>query len=213
MADPVSIAASIGGLASLAGAVLKLVFQYAKSAVNAKQEVKLLVDEINALAGILKSLYLLASGLEAEGQLFDSTIQVYHLGLLNNTLNRLQDGAGKVHEKFKNDSKTQQRFQQLKWPFSADETTKLLKNLVQHKIIIFFALSADSLRKLQICLAKQEEQKQTLSSVKNTVKRIEINTQIRLNERRKKVLDFFMKVSPQPNLEISLKLRESMTGL
>lgn len=213
MADPLSIAASIAGLISLADTVFRLVFKYARSAINAKQEVKLLADEIQALAGVLQNLRLLASGLEAEGHSFDPTIQVHHLGLLGSTLNRLHQRAEKAHEKFEHGSKTQQRLQQLKWPFSTDDTKELLKDLVRHKTTISLALSADSLRKLQVCLTKQEEQRQTLSSIENTVKRIEIHTQIVLNDNKKKVLDFFMKISPQPNLEISVKLRELMTGL
>ena len=211
MADPVSIAASIGGLISLADIVFIHVFRYARSAVNAKQEVKLLADEIKALAGVLQSLHLLANGLEAEGQLFDPTVRAHHLGLLSSTLNRLQERVGKTHDE--NGSKAKHMLQQLIWPFSTSDTKKLLEDLIQHKTTISLALSADSLRMLQICLTKQEEQGQTLSSIENTVKRMEINTQIRLNDRRKEVLDFFMKVSPQPNLEISVKLREPMTGL
>ena len=213
MADPLSIAGSIGGLISLADTVFRLVFKYVRSAVNAKQEVKLLADEIQALAGVLQSLRLLAGGLEAEGHSFDPTIRAHHLGLLNSTLNRLQQRAEKAHEKFKSGSKTQQRLQQLKWPFSAGDTKELLEDLVRHKTTISLALSADSLRKLQVCLTNQEEQRQILSSIENTVKKIEINTQITMNELKQKVLSFFMKVSPQPNLEISVKLREPMTGL
>lgn len=211
MADALSVAGSIAGLISLADTVFRLVFKYARSAINAKQEVKLLADEIQALAGVLQSLRLLAA--EAEDHLFDPKIRPHHLGLLSSTLNRLQQRVEKAYEKFENGPKIQQRLQQLKWPFSTGETKDLLEDLVRHKITISLALSADSLRKLQICLTKQEEQRKTLSTIENTVKRIEIHTQITLNDRKKVVLDFFMKVSPQPNLEISVKLREPMTGL
>lgn len=213
MADPLSIAGSIAGLISLTDTAFRLVFKYARSVANAEQEVKLLADELQALAGVLQSLRLLASGLEAEGHLFDPTIRAHHLGSLSDILNRLQERAKKAHDKFENGSKTQKRLQQLKWPFSTGDTKGLLENLVRHKTTISLALSADSLRKLQVCLTKQEEQRQTLSSIENIVRKIEINTQITLNDHKKRVLDFFMKVSPQPNLEISVKLREPMTGL
>lgn len=213
MSDPLSIAGSIAGVISLVDLVFRLVFKYARSAVNAKEEVKNIADEIQALAGVLQSLRLLASGLEAEGDTFDPTIRVHHLGTLNTTLSRLQQRAQKVYTKFENGSKTQQKFQQLKWPFSTQETKELLEDLLRHKSTISLALSVDSLRKLQLCLTKQEELSQTLSSITNSVKRIEIQTLIAMGDHKKQVLYFFMKISPQPNLETSVKLRQPMTGL
>lgn len=213
MADPLSITGSIVGLITLADTVFRLVFKYVRSAANAKKDIKLLADEIQTLAGVLQSLRLLVSGLEAEGHPFDPTIRLHHLGFLNSILNRLQERAEKAYEKFKNGSKSQQIRQQLKWPFSTGETKELLEDLIRHKTTISLALSADSLRKIQICLTEQKEQRQTLSSIETTIKRLEIHTQITLSEAKKTVLDFFMKVSPQPNLEISVKLREPTTGL
>ena len=213
MADPLSVAGSIAGLISLADSVFRLVFKYARSAVNAKEDVKNLADEIQVLAGVLQSLRFLASGLEAEGHSFDPTLRTHHLGTLSSILSRLQQRAEKSHTKFENGSKTQQRLQQLKWPFSTGETKELLEDLHRHKSTISLALSADSLRKLQFCLAKQGELSQTLSGIEDTVKRIEIHTQITLNDLKEKVLNFFMKVSPQPNFETSVKLRQPMTGL
>jgi hypothetical protein len=55
--------------------VFRLVFKYARSAANAKEEVKSVADEIQALAGVLQSLRVLASGLEAEGQTFDPAFE------------------------------------------------------------------------------------------------------------------------------------------
>jgi hypothetical protein len=213
MADPLSIAGSIAGIISLADTVFRLVFKYARSSINVTEEVKNLADELQSLAGILQSLRLLASGLEAEGPSFDSTIRMHHLGALSIILSRLEQRVEKAHKKFESDSKTKQILQRLKWLFFTSETKELLNDLLRHKIIIFLALSADSLRKLQVCLTTQEEQRQTLSFIENTVKRIEINTQITLSDRKKNVLDFFMKVIPQPNFEISVKLRQPMTGL
>ena len=213
MADPISVASSIAGLISLADVVFRLVFKYARSAINAKEEVKTLTDEIQTLAGALQSLRLLAGGLEAEGHSFDPTIRTFHLGTLSSTLSRLHQRVEKAYTKFESGSKMQQRLQQLKWPFSTGETQELLQDLQRHKSTISLALSADSLRKLQLSLAKQEADSQTLSSIANTVKRIEIHTQITISDLKEKVLDSFMKVNPQQNLESSIKLRQPMTGL
>ncbi|KAF2811526.1 ankyrin [Mytilinidion resinicola] len=213
MADPLSVAGSIAGLISVADTVFRLVFKYARSAINAKEEVKTLADEIQALAGVLQSLRLLASGLEAEGTSFDPTIRAHHLGSLSSTLGRLQQRVEKAHTKFEKDSKAKKILQQVKWPFSTGETKELLEDLIRHKTTISLALSVDSMQKLQLCLGKQEVLSQSLSSMANAVKRIEIYTQITMSDSKKAVLDFFMKASPQPNLETSVKLRQPMTGL
>ncbi|PGH32755.1 hypothetical protein GX50_04470 [[Emmonsia] crescens] len=193
--------------------VFRLVFKYSRSAVNSKEDVKNLANEIQALAGVLQSLCLLANGLEAEGHIFDPTIRVHHLGMLSSTLSRVQQRVEKVHVKFEKGSKTQQRLQHLKWPFSAGETKELWEDIAKHKSTIALALSADSLRMLQICLAKQDEIDQTLSSIANTVKMIEIQTQIAMSDAKKAVLDFVMKVIPQSSLETGVKLRHPLTGL
>ncbi|KAK3690507.1 hypothetical protein B0T22DRAFT_481680 [Podospora appendiculata] len=145
MADPLSIAASIAGILSLADTVYRLVFKYSRSAANAKDEVKLLADEIRASAAVLQGLRLVASGLEAEGQAFDPALRPDHLGMMNNTLHRLEQRTSKALKKFQGASKTQQVFQQLKWPFSAEETKILLEDLHRQTSSISIALAADSL--------------------------------------------------------------------
>lgn len=176
MTDPLSIAGTIGGLISLADTAFRLVFKYTRSAIGAKQEVEQLAREVQALAGVLQSLRLLASGLEAEEGPFDPTIQAHHLGLLSSTLDRLQKRVEKADETFKTGSKSKQRREQLKWPFSTGENKELLEDLVRHKTTISLALSADSIRKLQVCLTKQKEHGQILCSIEDRVKKIEIMT-------------------------------------
>lgn len=115
MTDPLSIADSIADLISMADTVFRLVFKYARSALNVKKDVKILADEIQALAGVLQSLGLLASVLKAERHLFDLTIRAHHFGSLSSILNRLRQRMKKAHKKFEDDSKTQHRLQPLKW--------------------------------------------------------------------------------------------------
>lgn len=178
MADPLSVASSAAGLISLADTVFRLIFKYARSAANAKEEVKNAADEIQALTGVLQSLRVLVSGLEAEGQTFDPALRAHHLGTLSSILGRIQQRVGKAQKKFENSSKTQQRLQQLKWPLSAGETKELLEGLHRHKSTISLALSANSPRNLQLGLTKQDEMAQTLSSIESTMKRTEIHAQI-----------------------------------
>ena len=76
------------------------------------------------------------------------------------------------------------------------------------------ATSADTMRKLQLCLTKQAEHDEKLNMAVRMLERVEINTKILLNGRKKVVLDFFMKpdANPQANLTQSIKLRHPTTG-
>ncbi|KAK8217870.1 ankyrin repeat-containing domain protein [Phyllosticta capitalensis] len=67
MADPLSVAASVAGLVSLADVVFRTVFRYAKSVKNAKDEVTLLAEKIQTLFGVLQSLKILSEELHTEG--------------------------------------------------------------------------------------------------------------------------------------------------
>lgn len=110
-------------------------------------------------------------------------------------------------------SKLEDIVRQLKWPFSASEIKELLGELSRHKETITIALSADSIPKLQLCLSKLDELGEQVSRIVAIAKRIEINTQIHVNADKQRVLNYFMEISPQTNLEMSIRLRHAMTGL
>lgn len=79
------------------------------------------------------------------------------------------------------------------------------------------ALSADSMRKVQLLLSKSVGVETALSAMSEVMRKIEINTKIavddKLDDNQRQVLDYFMmKTNPQKNLEMSIKLRHPMTG-
>ncbi|KAI8683159.1 hypothetical protein NCS56_00439800 [Fusarium sp. Ph1] len=213
MADPLSLAASIAGLISLADVTFKYVFKFAKTAKDAKDEVQALADQVNDLARVLRVLEALAENLEADGQGFDPALRNHYLNHSHKTLNKVQTRVKKALESFNSGSKSKSLGRQLKWPFSASETTALLNDISSHKATINLALSADSMRKLQLSLSKTDKLSNQLATIKETVKRIEINTLIDVDRKKQRILDFFMPVNPQPDLETSVRLRHVLTGL
>jgi hypothetical protein len=214
MADPLGMAASVAGIISLADVVFRTVYKYYKGAKDAKGDIHALAEEINGLSAVLRSLQALASELEAEGDAFDPTLRNHYLSHCKATLDRVEKRVKKGLDNFSAKSSKLDGFvRQLKWPFSSSETKEIMAELSRHKHTITVALSADSMRKLQLCLSKVDELAKGTSAIGEAVKRIDINTQIAVDYRKEKVLDFFMRVSPQPNLEMSIKLRHSMTGL
>ncbi|KAM0553082.1 hypothetical protein ACHAPJ_007630 [Fusarium lateritium] len=212
MADPLSLAASIAGLISLADIAFKHAYKFVRAAKDAKDDILSLTDEINNLASVLRVLEALASDLEAEGDQFDPTLRNHYLNHCFKTLTRIETRLKKAAESFTR-SKLESICRQLKWPFSSSETKDLLAELSRHKETINVALAADTMRKLQLSLSKSDELAKKISAVGEIVRRIEINTLIDVNTQKQRVLDYFMKTNPQTNLETSIRLRHSMTGL
>jgi hypothetical protein len=64
MADPLSVAGSIGGLVSLGDAVFRGIYHYIKTVKKAEKEVVDLRNEVIALTGILHNLEIVALDLE-----------------------------------------------------------------------------------------------------------------------------------------------------
>ncbi|KAI7765087.1 hypothetical protein LZL87_005800 [Fusarium oxysporum] len=183
-----------------------------KAAKDAKDEIQSLVDEVNKLASVLRRLEALTSDLEDEGQSFDPTLRNHYLNHCFKTFNRIESRVKKASESFKK-SKFDDIVRQLKWPFSSSETKELLAELSQHKETISVALLADSMRKVQLSLSKSDEIDKKITALGEVARRIEINTAIAINDRKKRILDHFMKANPQPALQTSIGLRHSMTGL
>ncbi|EMT62613.1 hypothetical protein FOC4_g10006237 [Fusarium odoratissimum] len=212
MADPLSLAASIAGLISLADLVFKTTYKFVRAAKDAKDEIQSLVDEINNLASVLRRLEALTSDLEDEGQSFDPTLRNHYLNHCFKTFNRIELRVKKASESFKK-SKFDGIVRQLKWPFSSSETKELLAELSRHKETISVALLADSMRKIQLSLSKSDDIDKKITALGEVARKIEINTMIAINDRKKRILDHFMKANPQLALQTSIRLRHSMTGL
>ncbi|RSM13754.1 hypothetical protein CEP52_001698 [Fusarium oligoseptatum] len=211
MADPLSMAASIAGLMSLADTAFRYVFKYARGVVGAKKEVESLSAEINALAGVLRSLHALASELEAEAS-FEPTLRMQHLIHCKQSLETIRNRVKKAADDFDNKAKWEGIARRLKWPFSVSETKDLLSDISRCKETLTLATSADTIRKLQICLANQEDLDRKLGKKLDDI--TDILERDEVNVRKRLVLDFFMKpeANPKANLSQSLRLRHPTTG-
>lgn len=212
MSDPLSVSASIAGLISLADLTFKLVYKYARAVKDARSDIQTLADEINGLSSVLRTLEAIAAALESEGDTFDPALRLHYLNRCRRTLDKIEKRVRVAVDRLAK-SKMAAVMTQLKWPFSSSETRDLLTELACHKETIAMALSADTMQKLQVSLAKVDDLGKRVSSIEEVARRIEVNTVIAVKNEELRVLDYFVKFSPQPYLELSIKLRHAMTGL
>lgn len=152
------------------------------------------------------------AALESEGDTFDPALRLHYLNQCRRTLDKIEKRVRVAVDRLAK-SKMTAGMTQLKWTFSSSEMRDLLTELARHKETITMALSADTMQKLQVSLAKVDDLGKRVSSIQEVTRRIEVNTVIAVKNEEQRVLDYFVKISPQPYLELSIKLRHAMTGL
>ncbi|RBR18897.1 uncharacterized protein FIESC28_05819 [Fusarium coffeatum] len=211
MSDPLSIAASIGGLAALAGKVCKTLIDYGKAVKDARMDVGILTTELRVLSGMLTNLSLLAASLEASSS-NNSFFGEFQLDQLKAMVENLDEKLAKAETKFQA-SKATSIIQKLKWPFSKDDMMKLVEEVRAQKATINLALSADTLDTLIQGLKVQEVIKLEVESTREAIKVLqEMHSKVQLDEERQKVYDYFLKINPQSQFETAQRLRKSNTG-
>ncbi|KAK1458788.1 hypothetical protein CCUS01_09042 [Colletotrichum cuscutae] len=208
MADPLSIAASIAGLLSLADIVFLRLSKYIKSVKNAEKEINDLCKEVNLVGGTVNMLSRLATSLEAEDE---SPIQGFRMHHVDGCAAILSEIVNKTK---KYEDKSGGRLKKLFWPYTSSKTKEMLADLSRHKENMNLALSATSLEALLRCLAKEEERERTATAILADVQKTkEIAVRIQEDTRRRRTLDFFLRYNPQSNYEMSVKLRHPRTGM
>ncbi|KAK8132153.1 ankyrin [Apiospora kogelbergensis] len=211
MADPLSIAASIAGLASLAGTVFMALNNYRVSVRDARTEVAAFATELRNLSGMLQNLSLLAGTLPlSEGKT---------MSLDKSQISEMEEMIGTVDKKISKATKDFQAKKQkrimrsLRWHFSKEEVDKLLDQIRAYKATINLALSADTLERLNECLKVHKKLEASIMSSQKALKLLQdTQDRVRMDKKKQKTFDYFLKVNPQPFLQTSLRLREETTG-
>ncbi|KAI3394860.1 hypothetical protein diail_2147 [Diaporthe ilicicola] len=214
MADPLSLAASLAGLVSLADSVFRHVYRYVRGVSAAKEEISNIAQELQSLTGVLRSIQALAEGLEEDGNTYDPAIRVHHVYHCEQTLNKIHDRMKRAVQKVEKSRSRDGIMQQLKWPFSKSETLEVLEELERHKSTMNLGIGTDSMHKMQMLLSKQKETDVVVSETRQVVH--ELRTEILVDAKKRRVLEFFMdtaKVNPQTSLDTNIKIRHPMTGL
>lgn len=212
MSDPLSIAGSIAGIVQLSASVFQQISRFVKEVKGAQKDVKDLANQTRNLSGVLQNLALLASSLEHEGS--TSTFKAYHLHACRLTLLDVEKRLEKALHDFESGSRSKTISRSLKWPFTSNETKAKALDMNSHRSTIALALSADTLENLLRCLERQESIKDSLNSLQQKMERLTaIQARVEVTEKRQRVIDFFLQVNPQSNLQTAVRLRQPLTGL
>lgn len=224
MADPLSIAASIAGLISLADLAFTRLMDYGKSVKHAGTESQQLTKEVITLTVLLNSLKSLADTLDNET--FASKYGNTYLEACERTLNDIID---LLREHQASTAST------LRWSFKARRIKELHEELSRHKDTIIMALSANSLEAIQglssqgrdyakelialstssldatqrLSLQEESHAKEIIAAVRDTSK---ITSQIQLDKQRREIQTYYLRSNPQSNFDTSRQLRHQGTG-
>ena len=142
MGDPLSVAASIAGLITLAELIVSRGYEFVKHVKNAKPEIRQLLAEITALYGVLQSLGLVAA--RFQGDHYNTALQLGYL----QTCHKLVDTI-RIHLKIAlpgdSDGRWRAAGKSLRWPLATAETKCLIEDVARHKATLSLALNTDGL--------------------------------------------------------------------
>ena len=167
MADPLSLASAIAGLASLAIEVSRISFEYASEVRHASKAVSEYLRELSALTSAVLRLQGALSSREVQDALEDSASQAANPSILQclDDMETLRIRLDKYAA-----SGVRRKFQTLLWPFEEKETRKSAEMLHRHCSALDLLLSADTL----VVSSK------ALSEIRS----------LKIDDRRQKILDW-----------------------
>ncbi|KAK4464532.1 ankyrin repeat-containing domain protein [Cladorrhinum samala] len=213
------VVASIGALVEMADRAYKVVFKYLPAAKNARKDVQRLITEIRTLCGVLHSLRLFASSLENDNELGSNpgALRIHHVESCYYTLSKIRSDLEEFEADFNSQNKLKSFRRSLRWPFTEEETTKLLERIAAEKQTMDLAMTVDSttalLRKLSRYHNDTDRQMADIQSDVRTI--IESTRRVAINAGRQEVLGFFNRYEAQASeyLEASVSSRFPLTGL
>ncbi|KAL0265321.1 hypothetical protein SLS55_001286 [Diplodia seriata] len=231
MSDPLSIAASIGGLALLAKEIVQGISSVIESVRGAKAEMQKLSLSVATLYGILKSLRLVLDQLPSA----DVATPGKAICGCSTTLNNIQKLLARCGSEGDNGvtpmvgasssnpaavakpSTWDVTKHRATWLFKKHEIEKLLDELESHKSTLQLAMTQNSLSGIVEILRRQDEALSDLEEIKNSQGRMWAakiaEDARRLSDERKKSLREVSSLRPEDSLQKHLGLRQDGTGL
>ena len=140
MAEAVGLAASIGGLVSIASKVSALCYDYFSEVMNAQKDIQQLVSEISSLATLLEPLSKPAQASKISSS--DSILQLVQQ--CKEMLEKLEGQLELRRQPNQHSDRIAQQFrmasQSLKWPFKKEDTQKGIQQIERLKSTVSLGL-------------------------------------------------------------------------
>ncbi|KAB2568802.1 hypothetical protein DBV05_g12524 [Lasiodiplodia theobromae] len=221
MADPLSIAASVGGLALLARDIVKLIVSVTGTVRGATSQLQELRQSVALLCGYLESLSLIIDD-------DDNAPAPMSILACNQTLEKIR----LILKKFDFGSETSVSSssalptkhsawrdvkQKVRWVIDKDEAAKLLADLEQHKSVLSLALSKKSLTSIIEVLKKQDVALQQMEEIRKEQSRIRQrqiqDSERRLSQERREMLNTVSGMRPEDSFRKHFSLHQDGTGV
>ncbi|KAL8838837.1 MAG: hypothetical protein Q9170_001959 [Blastenia crenularia] len=211
MAEPISVAASIAGLVTLADVVFGRIFKYVQTARKADEEITALSSEIGALYGILSRLNLVSRQLEDD--LVGSAPRMLYISSCQETLEKVKAILDRDATSSARTQHIDKLKRKLRWPFSSSEVKSLQADIERHKTTLGLALNVDGVSGLLQSLSLQGTIRDSVDGIKQDLKqKHEADIRIAINAKCQRILKSFGDTDPSVNQRMSLKLRQPGTG-
>ncbi|KAL1620168.1 hypothetical protein SLS56_009797, partial [Neofusicoccum ribis] len=228
MADLLSIASGVAGLAMLAESVAKKIISIMKDVKESKKEMQSLSREVLALLGVLKSVEVIV---QTDGNEVASSPCGAIIIECSKTLDRIQQilegcridhqssntGAANNSMNPTNHQATTRPWNTLRngvrWNLKKDTVEKLQADVEKHKSALSLAISQESWSSLLALLKKQDEHAQQIQDIKAQLRAAEIEKVTRrLKKEQRTALKEFCTIDPDTFLRKHLAARHQGTG-
>ena len=214
MADPLSVAASIASLVTLAELVFTRAFAFVKAVKGAPKEIARLSSGTGALYGVLSRLHLLCMQLERDENDVAITTRAHVVHDCTQTLRKISIKLDACSPSTSGQHRLSSLGTNIRWPFSTKEVEQLIAEVERHKNTLSLALTADTLSKVLLSLSKQEGIQEDIREIKDElIRRRDAETFIAINDERRRILKSFGSINPEYYQDTNTKLRHHATGL
>ena len=137
--DPLSITASVGSLLGLGQQIFSSAYRYARAVKGAEKDIASFTTEVVGLVALLKDVGKIAAALDKHSD--DSVLDLKDiLEDCKTTLQALARRLENANPAASNKGGLGYITKNVKWPFSASETKKMIDKLERQKSSIFMAL-------------------------------------------------------------------------
>ena len=213
MAEPLSAAASIAGLISLAEVVFRRTYRFLRNVRNAEREIADLSIAVSSLCGVLRGVELVVQELQAIDSVPGLSKKEIHD--CATTLNSLREKLSPFEQVDSTTPSVNGRahlslYPKWKWPFSRSAMVELVQKIHDHKSQLGITLTAEN---VMVSVKLFDHTRSIGETVAKTYQLLEAETKIVMNERKERNLHLLSPVRPLDGHKINNSLRHKGTVL